>query len=184
MAAADLIASRRYAKALFQLALGRNEVDEIADSLRVVTEASKASPQLMVVLHHPRITRERKKELIHQMFGDSVREDVEHFLSFLVDKDRANVIPTMARQFLILVDEHRREADAEAVSAVPLTEAQIAALKTRLEAQTGYKLRLTTRVDEKILGGLVVRVGDHLIDGSLATELSALRERLKKTKVA
>ena len=82
------------------------------------------------------------------------------------------------------MDTHRREADAEAITAVPLTPAQITGLEAALATKFGVKVRLTTRVDEKLLGGLVVRVGDKLIDGSVSTRLHALSDQLKRTKVA
>ena len=183
MASGDLRAARRYSTALFRMAVNRNEVDEVADSLKTVTDVVTQSPELMTVLHHPRISRERKKELLKQVFENRVRADVEHFLILLVEKDRAEIIPNVARQFGILLDEYRRETDAEAVTAVPLTDAQEAALRQRLQAATGYTVRLKTRVDESILGGLIVRVGDRLIDGSSATQLQMMREQLRRAKV-
>ena len=183
MASGDQRAARRYSAALFRTARGRNEIDPVADSLAVVTKAVCDSPELMTVLHHPRISRERKKELLRHIFAASIRPDVEHFLMMLVEKDRAAIIPNVAEHFLRLVDEHRRETDAEAVTAVPLTEAQTTALQQRLESTTGYTVRLTTRVDESILGGLIIRVGDKLIDGSVRAQLQAMREQLRRVKV-
>lgn len=183
MIGSDLRAARRYARALFQLALERNEVEDIASGLATVTQATQTSPELMAVLHHPRITRERKKELLRHIFGGAVREDIERFLFLLVEKDRAVIIPNVAREFERLLDEHRREVDAEATSAVPLLPAQQEALLQKLRAATGYTVRLSTRVDESILGGLIVRVGDRLIDGSVATRLQTMREQLKQVKV-
>jgi len=82
-----------------------------------------------------------------------------------------------------MLDAHRGEADAEAVSAVPLTSEQIASLETQLQAASGFRVRLKTRVDPNILGGLVVRVGDKLIDASVATRLGQISNRLKQVKV-
>jgi F-type H+-transporting ATPase subunit delta len=183
MASGDLRAARRYSTALFRMAVNRNEAAEVAESLKTVTDLVTQSPELMTVLQHPRISRERKKELLKQVFENRVRADVEHFLILLVEKDRAEIIPHVARQFGILMDEHRHETDAEAITAVPLTDAQIDALRRQLQAATGYTVRLKTRVDEKILGGLIVRVGDRLIDGSSATRLQMMREQLRREKV-
>jgi len=184
MASGDLRAARVYASALFRTALGRNEVDEMAQSLSVITAAVATSPELMTVLHHPRITRERKKSLLAQIFQGRVHPHVEHFLFLLVEKDRADIIPNVAEQFNRLLDEHRRETDAEAVTAVPMTDEQRTALQQKLESSTGYKVRLTTRVDEEILGGMIVRVGDQLFDGSIAMHLKTMRDQLRRVKVA
>jgi F-type H+-transporting ATPase subunit delta len=183
MGGADTGASRRYAKALFNLAVERGEVDAITSSLLTVANSYENTPQLRTVLEHPRIGRDRKKEILAAAFKGQVSEDMTGFLLLLVEKDRSAIIPHVARDFAQLVDEYKREADAEAVTAVPMTEQQIATLRQRLEAQTGLKLRLTTRVDENILGGLIVRFGDKMIDDSAATKLDTLRERLRSVKV-
>ena len=179
----DFRAARRYAGALFNVAVARKEEDEVAQNLTMVTSVASQSGELMGVLHHPRITRERKKEILHHVFGGQVRPDVEHLLLMLVEKDRASIIPNVASEFARLLDTHRGEADAEVVSAVPLTSEQITQLEVQLQAATGFKVRLKTRVDESILGGLVVRVGDKLIDASVATRLSQIGNRLKQVKV-
>ena len=181
--AGDLSVARRYATALFAIAEKKNEVAEVAQGLSDVVAATHDSAQLMTVLHHPRITREKKKAVLHGIFGGSVRADVENFLFLVVEKDRAVLLPDMARAFNRLVDEHKGEADAEATSAVPLSPAQVTALEASLQQRFGVKVRLKTRVDEKILGGLVVRVGDKLVDGSTATRLRLLNEQLKRVKV-
>lgn len=184
MASSDLRAARVYASALFRAAISRNEVNDMAESLKAITDAASSSPELMTVLHHPRITRERKKELLRGIFEGRVHHHVGHFLMLLVEKDRAAIIPNVAEQFGRLLDEYRREADAEAITAIPLSEQQQQVLRQRLEASTGYKVRLTTRVDETILGGMIVRVGDKLVDGSIATQLQTMRDHLRQVKVA
>jgi F-type H+-transporting ATPase subunit delta len=182
-ATGDFRAARRYASALFNVALERNETDAVAQNLADVTSTVTQSPQLMGVLHHPRVTRQKKQEILATVFHDQVRPDVEHLLLMLVEKDRADIIPNVASEFARLLDEHRKEADAEAISAVPLSSEQQAHLENQLQAATGYKVRLKTRVDENILGGLIVRVGDKLIDASVATQLAQLRNKLKQVKV-
>lgn len=179
----DLRAARRYAGALFNVAVERGEEDEIARNLAAVSSVALDSPQLMGVLHHPQITRKQKKEILSKIFQGQVHNDVIHFLLMLVEKDRASMIPMAAKEFSRLLDEHRREADAEAITALPLTPEQEAQLKAQLQEATGYKVRLRTRVDEEILGGLIVRVGDKLIDASVRTQLEEIRNRLKQIKV-
>lgn len=182
--AGDLRAARRYARALFNTALRSGEVDAVGQSLDAIAHAAQNSAQFMNVMRHPLITRERKKELLHQIFEGRVQPVVEHFLFLLIENDRSAILPDVGEQFRQLLDEHRREVDAEAVSAVQMTTTQVDALKTRLEAETGYKVRLQTRVDDALLGGLVVRVGDRLFDGSIASQLRRLEEQLQQVKVS
>jgi F-type H+-transporting ATPase subunit delta len=184
MAIGDSKATRRYAHALFNVALERNEVDDVARNLETITQTVTASPELMTVLHHPRINNARRKDILRRVFQGSVRQDVENFLFLLIEKDRANIIPDIAREFARLVDVHRGAADALAISAVELTAQQQEALNAQLRAQMGLNtIRLQTRVDPSILGGLVVRVGDKLFDGSAYTQLQQIREQMKQTKV-
>jgi F-type H+-transporting ATPase subunit delta len=182
-ATGDFRAARRYAGALFDLARDRNELQPIAEGLNSVAQVSTASPELMAVLHHPRITQERKKEVLTHVFGGQINHDVENLLLMMVEKDRAAIIPNVAAQFNRLMDEYMRETDAEATTAIALTSAQESALLDRLQAVSGMRVRLKTRVDENILGGLVVRIGDKLIDASVASQLQSMKEALKQTKV-
>jgi F-type H+-transporting ATPase subunit delta len=179
----DFRAARRYAGALFNLARDRDQLQPVAEGLNAVTEASTASPQLMTILHHPRITQERKKEILSHVFGGQINHDVENLLLMMVEKDRATIIPNVAAQFKRLLDEHLRETDAEAITAIPLTPEQQSALLERLQSTSGMRVRLTTRVDESILGGIVVRIGDKLIDASVASQLDRIKAGLKQTKV-
>ena len=184
MTSSNLRASHRYSKALFNLALGRNELERVAADMVLLGELLDGTPQLQTVLQHPRITRERKKELLHDIIEDKVSADVEHFLLFLIDKQRAPLLHRTITQFARLFDEYRKQVDVEAVSAIALTPEQEQALTERLRQASGYTIRLKTRIDENILGGLIIRIGDKLIDGSIATQLQALRIQFQNAKVA
>ena len=179
----DASVARRYAEALFGIAKKRDEVDEVADSLHAVAQAVGGSRELMSALHHPLLTDEKKRAIVHGVFGGQIREDVERFLFLVIEKGRAVLLPQVVEEFDRMVDEYRGAADAEAISAVPLSPAQTASLETALNRKFGLKVRLKTRVDESILGGLIVRVGDKLIDGSVATRLQLMNEQLKRVKV-
>lgn len=184
MARGDIRAARRYAKALFNAALAANQVEAAGAGLSEVTSAAAGSPQLMTVLRHPLISRERKTEILRTLFESSLPPLVEHFLFLLVEKDRAGMIDTVSEEFARLVDEHQGIANAEAVTAVAMGEGERDALLQQLQTATGKTIRLTTRVDEELLGGLVVRVGDRMIDGSVASQLQRMRESLKQVKVS
>ncbi|PQV64713.1 ATP synthase F1 subcomplex delta subunit [Abditibacterium utsteinense] len=179
----DLSVARRYASALFAVAKKRGEVEIVASNLKEVAETVDGSRQLAGVLHNPLLPREKKRAILHGIFG-SVHADVEKFLFLVVEKDRAILLPQIVGEFNRLVDEFRGEADGEVVSAVALSAAQIESLQRSLQARFGVKVRLQARVEPEILGGLIVRVGDKQIDGSVASKLRALSEQLKRVKVA
>ena len=182
MAAGDTRAARRYASALFGMAR-KSDVDAVSQDLAHVLATAHNEPQLMEVLTHPRITEKRKNELTAQIFGD-LRPTMQAFLRLLITRDRVGLLPAVGVHFEKLVDEWKGEADAEATTAVELSQSQKDALVKKLEATTGYKkIRLLTQVDPSILGGMTVRVGDHLIDGSITTQLQMLREQLKRVRI-
>lgn len=179
----DISVARRYASALFEVARKRNEVDAVAANLHEVADAVRASRELMSVLHHPLLPLEKKQAVLRGVFGGKVRPDVERFLFLVVEKDRAVVLPQIVEAFDQLVDEFRGESDAEAITAVPLDANQVAALQIALQKKFGVKVRLKTRIDPEVLGGLQVRVGDKLIDATVRTKLERLNEQLKRVKV-
>ncbi len=183
MATGDLSVARRYATALFGMAEKRSEIDAVTTDLNLVVETVDSSRELQGVLQHPRLPKEKKRAVIEGVFGGKVRPDVVNFLFLLVEKGRCALLTDIHKEFGRRVDEYSGQADAEAVSAVPLSTSQKQALETALAARFGVRVRLATRVDEHILGGLVVRVGDKLIDGSVAARLQSLSEQLKRTKV-
>jgi F-type H+-transporting ATPase subunit delta len=179
----DLSVARRYASALFEVAKKRGQVETVAANLSEVVATVESSRELASVLHHPLLTLEKKRSVVHGIFGTAVNADVVKFLFLVVEKDRANILPQILGEFNRLFDEFRGEADGEVVSAVPLSMAQHFALERALQTKFGVKVRLKTRVDQNILGGLVVRVGDKLIDGSVESRLQTLNEQLKRVKV-
>ena len=183
MQTGDLRLARRYATELFNFAKAQNSLDQTARSLEEIVETLANSRDLNAVLHSPMLAPQKKSAILHGVFGANLSPAVERFLMLVVQKNDDLVLPQISSEFNRLVDVERGEADGEAVSAVPLTPEQIAALQSALQARFGVKVRLKTRVNENILGGLIVRVGDRLIDGSVANKLATLREELKRVKV-
>ena len=181
MPAGDTRAARRYASALFRVAVKTGIQDETRANLNALAGAL-SNPAVARALNNPRVPVERKQQVMRSMLAGS-GEGLEHFVNLLSERNRLDLIENVARSFGRLVDEHNRVADGEAVTAVALTPGQEEALRARLEAETGYQVRLKTRVDESIIGGLVVRVGDRQFDGSVATQLRAMREALKRARV-
>ncbi len=180
----DLSVARRYASALFEIAKKKGEVDAVAASLKEVGTTVQGSRELMSVLHHPLLPLEKKKSVLQAVFSGNAHPDVAKFLLLVVEKNRAVVLPQILIEFNRLVDEFRSEADAEVVSAIELSPAQITDIKAALQKKFGVQVRLKTRVDQNILGGLIVRVGDKLIDSSVESKLRTLNEQLKRVKVA
>lgn len=180
----DSRAVKRYAAAIFSLADKQQELDATFTSLQRVKSTFADSPQLMEILTHPRVTHQQKKEIINRIFGDNIQVSVLHLLILMLEKGRIAQSPYIASEFERLLRLHRHESKGEVVSAVPLTDTQIEHLKNRLSQVTGLSVQLDTHVDKSLIGGLVIRVGDRMIDSSVASQLASLRERFKQAKIA
>ena len=175
-------AARPYAQALFNVTQQRGTVDEAAASLNEIAASIKATPLLLTTLDNPHLTRDRKRALMAKIFAGAP-SDVSHLITMMVENDRAADLVATAREYSRLVDEYRGLADATVTSAVPLSDQQESALLEKLQSMSGQTIRLQKRVDETMLGGLIVRLGDKLIDASVATQLEGIREKLRQAKV-
>lgn len=175
---AELAVARRYVRALFDAASRAGAVDQVEADLKAVDQILKAVPRLARVLHAPTIAGSRKTALLDTAFSGQVSELTLRFLRLLVNRGREDALTELSVEFQTLANEHRGVAPVEVTAAVALSEAEQAALAQALSQRTGKQVQLTVKVDETLLGGLQLRMGDTIIDGSVRTRLSRLRERL------
>lgn len=182
-ASVDSRAVKRYAGALFALANQHDALDQVSSSLQTVNAAFDANAELMVVLLHPRIAESKKIRVLQDLFAGKIKDEVLHLLLLMMEKGRTAQIPYISKEFEHLLQYHRKEADGQVVSAVPLSEVQTQQLRDQILSITGFKVNLQQQVDKSLLGGLIVRVGDHMIDSSAASQLNLLKENFKQVKV-
>ncbi|MCS6860132.1 MAG: ATP synthase F1 subunit delta [Abditibacteriales bacterium] len=176
--------AQKYARALLDVALASNAVNDIGEQLKKAVALTDAVPQLLAVFRHPRISRDRKKQLVQRFFAEPDYSPLmRDFLSLLIDRKRAALLPAIQRRYVELVNELRNLMPARVTTAIPLNEAERAMILQRLKELTGRDILLQADVDPGVLGGLVIRVGGHLIDGSLASHLAQVKERLKQVRV-
>ena len=174
MHASDRVVAQRYAKALFEAARDKGNVDRVKQDLAAA--AARLRDQ-MKAIQHPLISFEEKKKSYRKVLGP-VSPLVENFLDLLIEKKRWSLLRAIGQGLNRLVDEHQRLVRAQARTALSLSKSDQEKLKRGLERFTGKKVDLTVRKDARLIGGLVVRMGDWIFDASLANRLSRLRERL------
>ncbi len=173
--------ARRYAGALFQTARQTDVmdvIDKVESDLGLITYSLQAMPQLAETLNHPLIPPARKKAIVSQIFSNKVQDVTLRFLELVIDKRRENVLPDVEPEYVRLANEYRGVVSVIVTSAVPLTESETRALKKKLDEVTGKKADLELREDPDLIGGLTVRIGDTVTDGSVRGQLAALREKL------
>ncbi|HHW43870.1 MAG: F0F1 ATP synthase subunit delta [Thermoanaerobacteraceae bacterium] len=170
----------RYAEALYDLATAAGLVDQVEQELKTVDRIIKESPDLQKVLYHPRITPADKKDVLKGLFAGKIAPVTENFLFLLVDRQREAFLGDIVDHFSQMANRARNIVSARVASAVELSKEEKKKLGEVLARITGKKVQTTYNVDPALLGGVVVRIGDRVIDGSLRTRLATLREHLRQ----
>lgn len=178
MAAQDIRAAKRYATALFDIAQKQNKLDVIERDLNTVLDLMRLSPALQRMWDSPLVPAGRKRALVGEVLGSAVDPLTLSFLRLLVDKRREEVLAPVRNEVRQLADAARHLVRAEAIFAISPTPDEQADLARSLEQRTQSHVELTVHVDPAILGGVVVRMQDTIIDGSVRGTLERLREQL------
>ena len=173
--------ARRYAKALFSLAVEKGRVEAWSESLLALGKAVEAAPELRDVLQNPAYAREQKRAIV-QKLAEAARLDAEpaNLLFLLGDRNRLASLKDVVMAFRELADLELGRLRAKVTSAVPLDDAAVAAIAERLSASTGKQVIVERAVDPAILGGVVAQVGSLVYDGSIRAQLEDLRTTLKQ----
>ncbi|HEU5483019.1 MAG TPA: F0F1 ATP synthase subunit delta [Sphingomicrobium sp.] len=170
----------RYASALFDLARDEKQIDAVSRSLDALNQAFADSPEFHQLVGSPLIDRaEAGKAFAAIAENLNVDPITGNFLGVLARNGRKAQLQPVIRLFRRLAAEHRGETAAEVVSAHPLNDDQLAALKTRLRSRAGRDVAIEARTDPEILGGLIVKLGSQMIDSSLKTKLNRLAQVMK-----
>lgn len=168
----------RYSKALFAYAEDAKKLDEVHAEMNVLLQVVKENPDMLRLLSDPIIQKNQKEEFLSS-FSDQFSIETRNFLNFLLEYRRFGAFIAIIEAFNTLYDQDKNIASGTAVTAVKLTESELDrigqayAKKYNLE-----KLILTNEVDSSILGGVILKVGDRIIDGSIRTRLQQIREQL------
>lgn len=174
----DLTIARRYALALAETASTEGKVDAVDADVEAIRGLMSSSRDLMLFFSSPVISRDKKADVIRALFKDKVEPVTLRFLGMMVEKSREDLIPMVLDAFHALRNEMLGIVDVEARVAFPLSDTDQQALKASFGSLTGKSVRLTTRVDTDLMGGIVVQVGDTVYDGSVKNQLATLQERL------
>ena len=170
----------RYATALFELARDQRQLEAVGTSLASLRQALTESPELRELTTSPLVTREQATAAIGAT-AQAMRLDplTANFLGVLAQNRRLGQLLNVIRAFNMLAANHRGETTAEVTSAHPLDQAQVQALRTNLKSRLGRDVSVDLTVDPAILGGLVVKIGSQMIDGSISTKLNTLAQAMK-----
>lgn len=169
--------ARRYAMALMKAVEDQEHLEETAQDLHAIAGTLGASRPLRLLLASPVIPSEKKLQVVQKIFGSHVSTETLSFISLLIAKHRESLLAAVIEEFGVLYDRKLGIMNVDVKSSVEVTPSQQKELKTQLERFTRKDVRVRFTVDVSIKGGLVVQVGDTVVDASLARQLQLLRER-------
>jgi len=165
-----------YAGAILDLATAEGELERVEAEFLSIGQALEKSDELRSTLADPRLPPEKKRAIIDDLIGGRASSLTVGLVHFIAGQGRASDIPAIARAFVEKAVETRESAVAEVRSAVALDDETIERLAAALGKATGKKVEVKVVVDESVIGGIVARVGDVVIDGSLAHAIGELRQ--------
>jgi F-type H+-transporting ATPase subunit delta len=171
---------RRYAAALFNRAQSAGLVDAVESDLGLVSFAFENSSDLWNAMRAPIVSPEKKKDILRELFGSRVNKITLHYLELLVDKRREEAILSTEAEYIALANEARGVVEADVITAIELSGDEQARLGAKLKQVIGKEVRMHAILEPEILGGVVVKIGDRVIDGSLKSRLAELKEKLSE----
>jgi F-type H+-transporting ATPase subunit delta len=166
-----------YARALWEVASEHDHADEIREQLGEFADAVAENRDLQVFLFSPYFSTDEKKEGLHKAVTGA-DENLANFLDALIEKHRMPAIFRIRRQYDVLWREANRLLPVQITSAIDLDEQTVKRIGDEIGEQTGQKIELNAEVDPEILGGIVVRVGNSILDASIRNRLEQLRKQV------
>jgi F-type H+-transporting ATPase subunit delta len=174
---ANRLSGQRYAQAIFELALENQLVEEWDQDLRLASDVLQ-DEEFAVFLKHAEVPAERKVAAIEAVLTE-VHPMVRNLVSLLVSRDGVDAMADVQAGYSRLLYEHLGRQRVEVTAAVPLDDAELERITRFAAALTGKEVVVTTQVDENILGGLIIQIGDQLLDGSTSSTLQRMRQSVR-----
>ena len=175
----DAVVAKRYAKALFELASSGGNVSEIEAGLKLVVEILNQNEDAVKVLSSPNVALEKKAALVESTFGAQVPALVLNTIQLIIVRGRQSLIADTYEAFVKIAGDALGQAHAVVYSAKQLSDEELAGLSAQFGQIEGKKIVATQVVAPELLGGVQVRIGDRLYDGSLSGKLERLQKSLK-----
>lgn len=174
------ILAKRYAKALFAIGKEDGKYEAYNETLKGVADLFADNPEVEDALTNPLYPIELREKAMAAIV-ESIKAEgaMGKFLYLLVEKKRAAILPEISEEFQIMVDEDKNISHGSVISAVELDKKLQNKVQETLEKLTGKKVELTASVDPSIIGGIIAKVGDLVLDGSIKTQLASLKGSIK-----
>ena len=175
------LVSKTYGEALYEVAMesGGSKASELMEEIRCVNEILAENPQFDELMKHPGIPKQEKQQVVESVFKGRVSDELAGLLEVVVSKERYGDLQAIFQYFTDRVKEQQRIGVAYVTTAVELDAGRRAAVEAKLLETSGYaKMELHYAVDTAIIGGMIIRIGDRVVDSSVRTKLDGLKKQL------
>lgn len=169
-----------YSNALFQLGVEENLLDTINNDLKDCVKVFELEPEFLKVLSSPIITNKEKLSMLQAVFSTNCNELVFNYICLLVEKNRINLFSEIQQDFLLQYNEAKNLLQAEVITCVPLTPQLKSKIVAKLSRQTNKNVTITETIDTSIIGGIIIKYGNTVIDSSLKIKFKDLSQKLHK----
>ena len=175
------LVSKTYGDALFELAVEENTTDCLMEEISMVQAVLKENEDFEKILVHPEIPKQQKLQVIEDVFKGRISDALTGFLRIVVTKGRYKDLPDIFAYFIARVKEYKKIGVAEVTSAISLSETQKQKIEQKLLKTTHYEtMEINYKVDAKLIGGLLIRIGDRVVDSTIRSRLNHLTADLMK----
>jgi F-type H+-transporting ATPase subunit delta len=173
------LVSQTYANALFELAVEENKTSQLLDEATALLEVIRTNTDFAHFMNHPKIPKEDKMEVVKNVFDKRLDKDMVGFLITILEKDRYSDIEAILKDFIAKVKEYNNIGTAYITTAIALNDNEKKDIVKKLLATTKYKtIDCIYKVDNSLIGGMVIKMGDRVVDSSIRTKLEKLERQL------
>ncbi len=176
--------SKTYGDALFELAVENDKIDVLSEEIEQLRSVLSENIEFSRLMNHPKIIKEEKIQVAKNVFEGRISEELLGFITIIISKDRYKDIDAILDYFIAKVKRYKGIGVATVTTAIPLKEEQCKKIEQKLLDTTGYKkMEMHYKEDASLIGGMVVRIGDRVVDSSIKTKLNELQKELLKVQL-
>ncbi len=176
--------SKTYGDALFELAVEEDKVDLLLEEIQGLQEVLAQNAEFGKLMNHPKIVNEEKIQVARNVFGGRISDELLGFLTIIISKERYKNIDEILNYFVAEVKKYKGVGIATVTTAVPLKDDQCKKIEQKLLDTTKYKsMEMHYALDASLIGGMVIRIGDRVVDSSISTKLNELQRELLKVQI-
>jgi F-type H+-transporting ATPase subunit delta len=168
----------KYSEAVLELAVGLKQEDKVLEEIKLISEVIASDREMTVVINHPSIDVHEKKRFLNSLFAGKISELSANLIGLLADKRRLDLIPFIEASYRELLNKRKNIVSATLTCSEKLADSSLANIKAQLAEHLSKTLVLEVKVDPTLIGGVVLKMGDQVIDGSLSGQLKALEKAL------